>query len=72
MAKARAEYRQAFAIVRVDGFQDDTVTLPNKIRVTKVVFDQITASVEVDRLNQINGGKGATYFSQATHLEGEL
>jgi hypothetical protein len=69
MSKIPAEKKQVYAIVRVDEFHDESVTWANKIKVTKVVFDRLTAQSEVDRLTRINGGKGATYFWQATHIE---
>ncbi len=69
MPKTRGSYLTAYAIVRIDRFQDDTVALPNRIKVAKVVFGEEKAESEIRRLMEINGDKDMFYFWQATHLE---
>ena len=61
--------RQAYAIVRVDEFQGEDVATENRVTVKKVVWDEATARVEVERLNQINGDRDCRYFWQATRVE---
>jgi hypothetical protein len=60
---------QAFAIVRVDKFQESTVAPENKITVKKIVWDENIARSEVDRLNAINKEKNCSYFWQVTRVE---
>jgi hypothetical protein len=60
----------AYAIVRVDPpWGGEEVPWENRIKVTKIVFDLSVAHAEADRLNRLNGDKGALYFWQTTHVE---
>jgi hypothetical protein len=68
VSEARRRRTPVYAIVRIDNFQDETVSLRNKITVSKVVLDEADARGEVERLNKLNGDKGCTYFWQATRL----
>jgi nucleoside diphosphate kinase len=63
-----AEARHVYAIVRVDIFQGETVDWINRIKVTRVVWDEEQAAAEVRRLNGLNADKGALYFWQTTEL----
>jgi len=60
---------QAYAIIRIDEFQDTDVSLQNKVTVKKVVWNQGLACQETDRLNQLNKDKGCVYFWQATRVD---
>jgi hypothetical protein len=67
-------YEHAFAIVRVDFFNDTLLTLANFIeypraRVVKVLWDQQKAQQEAKRLNELNSAKGAVYFTSITRVE---
>ena len=59
---------QVFAIIRFDSFTDSSVSIENRITVTKVVVDRATADAEVQRLNRVNASKSCTYFCQATRF----
>ena len=59
---------RVFAVVRYDAFQDASVLPKNRITVTKIMRNEETARAEVDRLNQLNGGKGCIYFWQVTSI----
>ena len=61
--------KQAYAIVRLDDFQDATVAPENRITVKKIVWEEGTAQAEVERLNELNGDKGCRYFWQATRVD---
>jgi hypothetical protein len=59
---------RAYAIVRVDLFQPESVPWTNRITVKAVVWNQHEAEQEVERLNNVNSGKGVLYFCQATRV----
>jgi hypothetical protein len=61
--------KQAYAIVRVDAFQEADVSLRNRITVKKVVWNERLARNETDRLNELNKDKGCLYFWQATRID---
>ena len=63
------KYQHVYAIVRVDDYGGYDIELRNRIAVKKVVWTQDVAEREVERLNQLNGPKGALYFWQVTRLE---
>lgn len=70
---------QAFAIVRIDEFQDESVAMENRVTVKQIVWSESEARAEVDRLNRLNAQKGCRYFWQTTRVssareegEGEL
>jgi len=60
--------KQVFAILRYDGFQNESTPIENRVTVTAVVNDQSTAHAEVERLNRLNGAKGVRYFWQTTRM----
>ena len=59
-----------FAIVRVDEFLSSDSPWCNRVTVKEIVKTQEEAQREVERLNEINQGKGCTYFWQVTRLVG--
>ncbi len=63
---------QAYAIVRVDEFQETDVSLQNKITVKKVVWNEGLARHETDRLNKLNKDKGCIYFWQVTRVDAAM
>lgn len=58
-------YVRAFAILRTDPFRGE-----HRVKVVKVLLDQAAADAEVERLNRVNGPKGASYEWQVTHVFG--
>ncbi len=69
--KRNRAYDHAFAIVRVDMFHEPTVVTDfGSVITVKVVVDtEECAQAEVERLNALNGDKGAVYFWQVTRIE---
>jgi hypothetical protein len=67
--RSRRDRLPAFAIVRVDAFQDDKTPWDIRVTVTRVVWDEETARSEVERLNRLNGERGAVYFWQSTRVD---
>jgi hypothetical protein len=63
-----AIYRQVYAILRYDEFQDSSTTIENRVTVTRVMLEEANARAEVQRLNAMNAQKGCRYFMQATRL----
>lgn len=63
-----AKYDHVFAILRVDGFHKTETPLSDKITVMKVVFTEVRARQEVDRLNSQADGD-VEYLWQVTRLE---
>jgi hypothetical protein len=59
---------RAFAVLRVDLVDDETVPWPDRITVKSVERTQAIAEFEVHRLSQLNINKGCLYFWQATKL----
>jgi len=57
------EKRQVYAIVRLDG---ELANMPDAIAVKEVLPSLQEAKIEVDRLNDLNSGKGVIYLFQAT------
>ena len=72
--RPNARYEHAFAIVRLDPYPnvDTEVESGTAITVTKVVREQEIAEAEVERLNGLNGPKGASYLWTITRLEPRL
>ncbi len=62
----RVDTEQAFAIFRIDAFQDTDDT---RYTVKRVVWEQDQAESEVERLNQLNGDKGCRYGWQVTRVD---
>jgi hypothetical protein len=60
--------KQVYAILRYDEFQDPSAPIENRVTVTRVVHDEATARAEVQRLNDLNAGKGCRYYWQVTRL----
>jgi hypothetical protein len=67
--KPNHRYTHVYAIVRVDTSAQSDVPLDVRITVKKIVTDPTVAEAEVKRLNDLNAGKGCTYFFQVTRLE---
>ena len=65
-------YAHVFAIVRVDSGAASGAHPEEAITVTRVVWGRETAEAEVERLNELNCGKGSVYFWQITRLEPKL
>lgn len=68
-------YEHAYAIVRIDFYDQPTVSRSNmqqRVTVKRVVWDAETARQEVERLNRVNSNKGCVYFSQVTRVEKRL
>jgi hypothetical protein len=61
-------YLQAFAILRVDGFQPETTPISHRVTVKKIVWTQPEAESEVERLNQLAAGQAIEYFWQTTRV----
>jgi urease accessory protein UreE len=68
MNSKNAKFNHVFAIIRLDTFQEGA-SVEEKMTIPKVVLTQETAEKEVERLNELNGSKGAFYFWQMTRLE---
>ena len=64
---SKIQKQRAFAIVRLDDFQDSEVDVRNRVTVKRIVWDQAEAEAEVERLNAIN--EGVRYFWQATRVD---
>jgi hypothetical protein len=64
-------YEQAFAIVRLDLFQEADIRSEPEVIVTvkKVVWAREVAESEVSRLNRLNEAKGGMYFWTFTRVE---
>jgi hypothetical protein len=60
--------RHAYAVVRVDIFQDETVAWSNRITVKSIEWTEQMAEQEVRRLNGLNAEKQCLYFWQVTRL----
>ena len=62
---ANQRYEHVYAIVRYDRFQEPS---EQSFTVKEVVTTQAMAEAEVNRLNELNADKNATYFWQLTRL----
>jgi hypothetical protein len=62
-------FDHAYAVVRVDTFAGPEVAWENKVTIKEILWSDEDARREVERLNQINAGKGCCYFWQVTRLE---
>ena len=60
--------KHVFAVVRVDEYQPADVPWTNRIIVKEIVMSEQEARLEVERLNELNKGKGCVYFWQVTRL----
>jgi hypothetical protein len=61
-------YKHVYAIVRLDQFLPEDSDLESRVAVKKIVWTVEEAQAEVDRLNKLNGPKGARYFWRTTRL----
>lgn len=59
---------RAFAVLRHDQFQPETVAIENRVKVVRVLATEEAALNEARRLNQLNSSKDARYFVQTTKL----
>ena len=66
MGKDLRKKVQLYVVVRVDGTINSQEEANDRIAVTKVLPDFEEATREVERLNKLNGSKGAYYFCRAT------
>ena len=57
---------QLYVVIRVDGTINSPQEANDRIAVTKVLPDFEEATKEVERLNKLNGSKGAYYFCRTT------
>jgi hypothetical protein len=67
--KPNRKYEHLFAIIRHATKADEHMPLDLRFVVTKVVTDPSYAQQEVNRLNELNDGKGYYYFTQITRIE---
>jgi hypothetical protein len=60
---------QLYVVIRVDGTINSPEEANDRIAVTKVLSDFEEAAKEVERLNKLNGSKGAYYlvFRETSH-----
>ena len=64
MSKRISGYTALYAIIRIDN--NLNADIQDRVTVTKIVADHLTAEKEISRLNALNGGKGCKYFWQST------
>lgn len=67
--KLRPRATRCVAILRIDDFQDLSISVENRVTVVRVMLDESAAEAEVRRLNTLNGEKGCRYVLQTTRLE---
>jgi hypothetical protein len=70
--RSNKRFDQVFVIVRIDDPEQatpDLIDLMNRIAVTRAFWDEAAAEAEVQRLNALNGPKGAAYFSRLARLD---
>jgi|GraSoiStandDraft_12_1057312.scaffolds.fasta_scaffold1240684_1 hypothetical protein len=60
--------QSAFAVVRIDTFQPQSVPLVNRVTVKEIVFSREVADREVARLSKLNAPKGCEYFVAPTRV----
>jgi len=63
------DYKHVYAIIRIDYFQKDNVSIEDMIAIKKIVWDKKYAESEVDRLNELNSSKDCRYYWRLTRLE---
>ena len=66
-----SKYRHVYAILRVDQCDGMAVPLDERISVTKVLWTEQDAVLEVERLTELNAGKNCRYFWLLTRLHKE-
>lgn len=62
-------YKHVYAVIRIDRFQGNEVSLKDKVTVKEVIRTKEKAISEVERLNKVNADKGCEYFWQITRLK---
>ncbi len=62
-------FDHVYAIVRFETDAASSVPIELRITVKKIVLDPNVAEAEVQRLNELNQGKGSYYFTQVTRME---
>jgi hypothetical protein len=67
--QANPRFDHVYAVVRIDSFLGPETPLENKIAIKEILWTEEAARREVDRLNQLNEGKGCHDFWQTTRLE---
>jgi len=60
--------REAFAIVRIEEIQNESIPIEMRVTVKLLVWSLDYARREVERLNRLNGHKGCHYFWQTTRV----
>jgi len=60
--------RPAYAILRIDDFQEEGTPIENRVTVVQVRLEMEAAEREVERLSSLNGERGCRYRLQATRL----
>jgi hypothetical protein len=66
-----SKYRHVYAIVRVDQDDEPNVPLEERTSVTKILWAEQDAELEVERLNRLNAGQGCHCFWLVTRLVDE-
>jgi hypothetical protein len=67
--KPNRNFKHVYAIIRHETDADESTPIDLRVTVKKVVDDPHYAEREVQRLNDLNKGKGSYYFYQVTRLE---
>jgi hypothetical protein len=65
MNEAR-EWIEAYAVVRYDHYLADDAASEAKVAVKEILPTREEAEREVERLNELDAGRGSTYFWQYT------
>ena len=60
------DVRAGFAIIRIDPYQDEE---QNRVTVKRVVWDEVLADREVQRLNELKANSASFYFWQYTRVD---
>ena len=65
MNQPHSKYAHLYVVLRLD---PDMIEPEHQIAVTKVFRSELDANEEVERLNALNGGKGARYLMRVGRL----
>jgi hypothetical protein len=68
VTRKHKEREEVFAILRHDELQGSDAPIDERVTVKEVVASVELAVQEVARLNELNNGKGCTYWYQQTRL----
>jgi hypothetical protein len=64
-----AKSTHVWAVIRLDEFQPDGTPLEDRVTITKIVWDEVAAASEVDRLNALRSpDDGVRYVARITRL----